>query len=280
MSHVRSRTRSVPSPRPSISAPAREPNLGDYLVLARRYWIVLTAVVALSVTVGSGIFYTSAPRYKARTDVVVIATSDITSPGKVSSDVSIDSAVQILLSDRVLGVTARSLDYPGRSTGLMTDMTISPLINSRILRLYVTSPTPQQAYDAVTLLVKNFMDVRQEALLTDQKSEATALQAQLKSIESALQQPYAAVVLPDQYSTTTNRDLASERSRLQSALISLDVNVPDPGYISHAATLPSDPVRSGGFIVAGSSVAVGLLLGFAVAAGLDRRRRHRPATDR
>lgn len=251
----------------------REPHLGDYLALIRRYWQVITVILLVALISGMAIHLSSPARYKARIDVVVIASSLVTSPSNVSSDVSIDSAVQILLSDRVLGETARAVDYPGRSSGLLTDMTISPLINSRILRLYVTSPTPEMAYRAVTLLVQNFLEVRQAALLTDRNIATTAIQAQLKSLQTVLDQPLSSLPLNGRDPIQTNRELVAEQNRLQTQLISLTVNNPAPGYISHEATLPTNTVRSGGYIVMGSAASIGLLLGCFAAAILERRRR-------
>lgn len=276
MTLVRTRAASAPSPRLPDPLRSREPHVGDYMVLLRRYWLVIAVAVALAMLIGISVHISSPARYKARIDVVVIATSEVTSPTAVSSDVSIDSAVQILLSDRVLGETARALDYPGRSSGLLTDMTISPLINSRILQLYVTSPTPQMAYDAVTLLVQNFLDVRKEALLTDEKNAAATIQAQLASIQTALEQPISSAALTSSKPEPSNRELVAEQNRLQTQLISLSVNPPAPGYISHQAQMPNNTIRSGGYIVMASAASAGLLLGCAAAAALDRRRRGQP----
>lgn len=263
---------SAPAPPYAEPRGPREPHLGDYLALLRRYWQVIAVALLVALLSGTAIHLSSPARYKARIDVVVIASSLVTSPTNVSADVSIDSAVQILLSDRVLGETARALDYPGRSSGLLTDMTISPLINSRILRLYVTSPTPEMAYSAVTLLVQNFLEVRQAALLTDRDNATTAIQAQLTSLQAALDLPLSSSPLNRRDPTQTNRELVAEQNRLQTQLISLTVNNPAPGYISHEATLPTNTVRSGGYIVMGSAAGVGLLLGCFTAAILDRRR--------
>lgn len=258
-----------------IVVPARRSEQGNpvstdldllyYLNFLKRNWRLITASVIIAVLLGAALFLNTTPKYRARSDVVVVAITDLTMDGKKASDVSIDSAVQVLLSDQVLGETARSLDYPGHSSGLLADTDISPLINSRILRIYVSSPTPKMAYEAVTLLTRNFLAVRLKSLMDHEKVRSAALKAQLAQLDVSLA---AARNGPANTATTRNntvRLLTQQQATLQTELIALSISVAEPGYISHTAEFPTTASRPRGMIFAGSSLAVGLLLGCAVA---------------
>jgi hypothetical protein len=217
---------------------------------------------------------TTTPKFTTRIDIVVVAISDLALTGKKSADVSIDSAVQVLLSDQVLGKTARDLQYPGRSSGLLDDMNISPLINSRILRIYVSSETRGQAQNAATTLAKNFLASRQKALEDAQAARSGAIKAQLDSISVSLAQISNSIALHDTSSAETAKALTIQRGDLQTELTALSVNKPEAGYISHAPELPATSARAGATVYAGSSLAIGLLLGAATASLRDRRKRN------
>lgn len=267
--------------RPTLRWPERRSASDDrdlryYVDFVRTNWGTIVTAVVIAMVLGTALFLNTTPKYRARTDVVVVAISDLTSEGKKASDVSIDSAVQVLLSDQVLGETARALNYPNRSSGLIEDMDISPLINSRILRIYVSSPTPELAHDAVTLLTENFLAARLSALQNNEGARAATLKAQLSQLQVSLD---AARALPDTVGTTANDTislLTEQQASLQTELIALSVSAAEPGYVSHAAELPVLSARPRGMVFAGSALAVGLLAGCTTATVLTRRHpRHR-----
>lgn len=265
---MRNAVRDRAETRPQATLPTSGPHILDYVFFVRHHWIRMLVVILVCLVAGLGLYFITTPKYKARTDVVVVAVSDLSLTGKNAADVSIDSAVQVLLSDRVLGETARELNYPGRSSGLLNDMTISPLINSRILRIYVSSTTPKRAYDAVTLLAKNFLDARQSSLEQASTTRVATIEAQLKSIEIEL----AGVDADASHRLLdSTKSLTEQQNRLQTELIAITVNTPEPGYISHTAEMPTMSARSGLTVYAGSSLAIGLILACLVARTTDSR---------
>ncbi|WP_269938253.1 Wzz/FepE/Etk N-terminal domain-containing protein [Arthrobacter sp. HY1533] len=239
----------------------RELQFGDYVQFVRAHWAIIGSALVASLLVGIAVQLVLPPQYRARTDIAVVATTNLAKAGKVPRDVSIDSAVQVLLSDQVLGKTARETNYPGRSSGLLDDLTISPLINSRILQLNVSSQTPQQALDAVTVLARNFLDARQESLNAAQEARISAIKAQLATVTASLDRPTPTDPQQAVGSESSNPALTRLQSDLQAELIALTVIDPDPGYITHAGTLPTSGTRPGFVISLASSAAVGLLLG-------------------
>ncbi|WP_162148846.1 hypothetical protein [Arthrobacter sp. H20] len=238
------------------------------------------SVLAASLTVGLMVFFGSEPRYTARTDVVVLAVSDLAGEASRPADVSIDSAVQVLLSDRVLGETARSLSYPGRSSGLLEDMTISPIINSRILRIYVSALQPDEAHNAVNALAERFLEARRSSLLAADNVRARSIQAQIDSVDLSLEQLSNNVLLTDENATESTAELATERVDLETELTALSVNELEPGYISHIDAVPTKSNRAGLPVYTASSAALGLVIAVFLDAVLRRwspigRRAHR-----
>lgn len=258
----------LPIQEPSPSAGFQS---GYRIKFIRRHWVLFLVATAISFTVGLTVHYQSAPLYTARTDVVVLAVSDLATENSRPADVSIDSAVQVLLSDRVLGETARSLEYPGRSSGLLNDMTISPIVNSRILRIYVSSLDPEVAYTAVNTLAEDFLTARRVSLLAADNRRSESIQAQIKSIDLSLEQLNNSVFLTDDSATDSTAELTAERAALDTELAAIAVNVLEPGYISHIDPVPTDSGRTGLPIFAASSVALGVALAALFGVWRDRR---------
>lgn len=263
------------------SSPPRQKSrnlyVSDYVQFVRAHWRLIAAVFLMCLVAGMAAQFMVPAKFKARTDIVVVATTNLTTEGKDTQDVSIDSAVQVLLSDRVLGKTARELNYPGRSSGLLEDLSISPLINSRILQLNVAAQTPEQALAAVSLLARNFMDARQKSMNIAQEAQIQAIGAQLKAVTASLANPTATGQLQGASLDGSNRALTQLQSDLQAELISLSVIEPAAGYIAHAGTLPTSSTRPGFVISFASSAAVGLLLGCLAAYASRFRRTHAAA---
>lgn len=217
-----------------------------------------------------GFFYLLSPaKYSARVDVVVVA---VTSPSQSISerDISIDSAVQILYSDAVLGQTARALQYPGRSRALLDDLTISPLINSRLLRLSVANEQAQLAYDAVNLLTQNFLAERRVRL----ENLAEVRRGELESHIQALRNQIADLQ-NQQFSESEERELsrqlADQITDLEFAVAAIDTIPPEPGFISREAVMPTVASRPPATVYFASSMALAIVLSFIVA---PNRRSH------
>lgn len=214
-------------------------------------------------SMGTVAYLLSPAKYSARIDVVVVA---ITSPSQSISerDISIDSAVQILYSDAVLGETARQLNYPGRSTGLLDELTISPLINSRLLRIYVANEDPQLAYAAVNLLAQNFLDerrIRLENLGEVRRGELESHTNALRNQIAQLQNQQGSEV----DSRQLRRQLSDQITDMEFAVAAIDTIPPEPGFISREAIMPTVATRAPWSVYFASSLALAVVLSFIVA---------------
>ena len=259
----------VSEPLTQAKTPARPRSLQGYTALVRHNWLTSVAVMAASLAIGLGFHFTSEAEYTARTDVVVVAVSDLTLNGERTVDVSIDSAVQLLLSDRVLGQTARSLNYPGGVAGLRKDVTVSPIINSRILQLFVSAPEARIAHGAVSALADNFLKMRRDSLTAAAKDRAKTIAAQQAVLKRSIETGVAINDGPD--ADFDIGKLNRERVQLEAELTALNIHEPDPGYISKAAVIPESAQRQGLLVRLGSALAAGMT----VACGLAALKHHR-----
>ncbi|WP_421015335.1 hypothetical protein [Glutamicibacter creatinolyticus] len=212
---------------------------------------------------GSAFYLMQPAKYSAQVDVVVVA---VTSSSQVAADrdVSIDSAVQILYSDAVVGKTARELEYPGRSSGLLRELAISPIINSRILRLYVSNTDPQLAYRAVKLLSANFLEERLTRLESLEESRREELQAHIKVLRTEAQEQQIEDI-PISERREALAESSEQISELEFALSAIDTIPPDPGFISRQAAVPDTAARPPVTVYFTSSLALAIVLSFIVA---------------
>lgn len=213
-------------------------------------------IVALSAAGSTGLFWAQPAEYSARIDIVVITVTGSVELA-TARDMSIDSAVQILYSDKVLGKTARTLDYPGRSSGLLDDLTIEPLINSRLLEVRITHEDAQLAFDAVNLLTQNFLDARNERLLESSAALRDTLQQQVQAIDSELTTLNRSSI-PNLQRRQVALELSQQRSEAQATISAIDILPPSPGFISRQAIFPKTAERSGAEIFTASGLALAL----------------------
>lgn len=249
--------------------------------LVRRQWRWFVTIVALSLVTGVGLFYSMEPEYTARADLVVIAGGEVPAPSAsespqvsvVSSNVSMDSVAHLLLSDRVVGHVARSINYPGGKEQLRNDIQISPVINSRIFRIFIRNSSAKVALKAASGLAERLFEQRLQSLTEETAGHKIQLQALLGAIDQEMKKP--SLIRPDvrdeDSGTLEESELLTHRQEIISQLASLSVNSPEAGYILRPAELPKRSSRSGFFVFFGSALAIGAVTASAACSWRERR---------
>lgn len=265
------------APAPAPPAPTGEPTLKDYGNFLRRHRLLLTIGLSVGLTAGLFLHYSQPLRYTSTAHVVIVATSLSANDGG-SSDVSIDSALQLLRSDQVVGYAAREVGYPGGPTQLNADLTARPIVHSRIVRLSVSAPQPALAERAVTITLDRFLDVRGDGLVRTTNARSAAVAAELEVVEAELDRRYGQgtpdedeeqLAEENQLELAGMADLVTLRAQLHGELAALSISEPNPGYLSRPPTEPSGGFRSGLAITLSSTSTMGLLA--AVGIGVWRR---------
>lgn len=203
------------------------------------------------------------PRYEARTDVVVAAIPAFTTQ-KTVADLSIDSAVRLLTSDQVLGETARELDYPGGSAGLVADLTISPVVNSRILELYVRNEDSQLALGAVERLTDGLLAARTDRLEREAETRRNEIGARLAAIDDELES-----ISSGNGATTLGKPdvtrLVEEQTALEGERVGISTLPTESGFLSRFPQVSSSPKRPYAPVYIGSGLAIGLCAAWLIA---------------
>lgn len=264
-----------------------------YAAFVVRYRWLLVLGLVLGLGTGVALHFAQPVRYTSTAHMVIVATT-VSSAEDSASDVSIDSALQLLRSDQVLGHVAQEMNYPGGATALTRDLTTRPIINSRIVRLSVTALDPDVAQQATTLTAERFFDVREEGLYRAAGRRAGAASDELDVVEAELDRRYGQEstgeitaedleeLLDDAplLGPAAVTDLVALRAQLHGELAAFSISEPNAGYLSRPATRSGQGARSG-LAIRGTSATVLGLLGAVGAAALHGRlatdpRRPRP----
>lgn len=233
--------------------------IGRWFRSPRRTIACLVCVLGIT----SVLYWLQQPRFEARSDVVIVAIPSFSIQGTLT-DISVDSAVRLLTSDRVLGTTARALDYPGGSSGLLDDLIISPVVNSRILRLYVRSEDSKLALNAVQKLSSELLNARSERLERSSEMRLEEIRVRLAVIDSELE----AVTLGDEIAAREEIDVAAlvdERTALEGERAGIEALPTEAGFIARAAEVAASPRRPYAPVFIGSGLAVGFCLSWVIA---------------
>lgn len=268
----------APAPPPAAAGDA-SPTVTSYADFVRRYRLLLAGAVVLGLLTGALAHLAKPLQFTSTADMVIVATAVVEADG-TERDVSIDSALQLLRSDRVIGHVARELDYPGGATGLDGDVITRPVINSRIVRLSVAAPDPELAQRSTSALVDRFFELRQQGLLSSARGRAQAVDSELAAVELELAHLYGLVT--DAQVATSGDDAESAgaaarptvdvgtlvrlRAQLHGEQASLALVDPNPGYLRRPATEPRGGARPGMAITMSSALTLSLLAAVAVGA--------------
>lgn len=259
------------------------PTLGTYTAFVFRYRTLLILSVVAGLTCGLAVHFSSPERYTSTAHMVIVATT-VGDADETQEDVSIDSALQLLRSDQVMGHVARQINYPGGAGSLSDDVATRPVINSRIVRLSVSALDPPTAQRAAAALTDRFFEVRSEALTAAALARIDSVDAELAVVETELAARYQLATEDDlldleepvgeEVSDATGiRSLVTRRAQLHGERAFLEISAPNAGYLSRPATEPGGGSRTG-LAITVSSVTTLILL---AAIGLAALHQMRPA---
>lgn len=266
----------IASPPPTFTTADDGPTLHSYVSFVYRYRWMMVVFLLTGVVAGMTVHLTKPVRYTSTAHMVIVATT-ASGSSSTGSDLSIDSAIQLLRSDEVLGRAAQAVGYPGGTTALKVDLTTRPIVNSRIVRVSVSALDPADARFATSAVVEEFYQIRAVALRQAAEDRSAAVSAEIDVVEDELAQRYG--LLPQQDATPQELDqiviprdvggiapLATRRAQLHGELAALAISEAEPGYPSRPATEPQQGQRSGTTITVASAVTLSMLTAVGMAA--------------
>lgn len=271
------------------------PSLQTYARFVYAYHRILILGLVFGMAAGTAVHLAQPVRYTSTAHLVIVAT-EVSGVSDNASDVSIDSALQLLRSDQVVGEAARAIGYPGGGAALNDDLALRPIVNSRIVRLSVAALDPELAQKAAEAMTDRFFTVRAEGLRRTATQRASTVSLELEVVESELDRRYALDIADEEDPETEEEvdqevdegvelapsgtaELVTLRAQLYGELTAVDIAEHDPGYLSRPPTTPVAGGRSGLAITVSSMATIGVLIATAAAALHSRANKNndRPA---
>jgi capsular polysaccharide biosynthesis protein len=256
--------------------------LADYTgVLRRRGWIAL-ALAGLGALV-SVIYLAVAPaRYQAAADVYVTpnsANQNVVLGSKgTSTAVNMDNEAQIVESNTVAVLAARTLHSGMPPQALLGQVSVSVPANTAVLAITCSAPSPASAAACAQAFARGYLTARHATATNKLAFELTQEQAKAASLESR------SVTLHDQIGRlapgsadraqavlelkTVSAKLDTLRTNISAINASVNTN---PGYIITSAVPPSSAASPQPLLYLPSGLLAGLLAGLAAAFAVDRR---------
>jgi len=121
----------------------------DYLRVLREQWVVVVSVAVLAVIAAGAVGFLRPPEYTAKVTMYVSAqtgdTEDTAYQGSLLSQQRVTSYVEFVNSIRVSGEVIRRLDLPQTPEELAGQITASSALDSVLIDVAVTDPSPERA---------------------------------------------------------------------------------------------------------------------------------------
>jgi uncharacterized protein involved in exopolysaccharide biosynthesis len=249
-----------------VTQPSGLPLWSDYSRFARRYAVLIGALVAIGFVAGVAWSMQAQSTYSATTSIALTPVPKYVTPSTtelVPPEVTIDTDAQLLQSPKVLGAIGAALGTDNDVAAERLSLSASP--NSHVLHVTVKSTSAARAAAAANAAVIALVDVRREtlgALRQDQLSQLQLLVA-TNERELAKEQTTGLVIL-------STDDLFGQIQQLRAGLDELEDARREPVVILESATTPRRPDYANSEVPVVSGAMLGLLAGCIVGAGRDR----------
>jgi capsular polysaccharide biosynthesis protein/Mrp family chromosome partitioning ATPase len=256
--------------------------IGDYLgVLRRRGWLILI-LTAAGLLAAAGYLQVAHKTYTASTLVYVqanAANANQLAGGRTSGAVvNMDNEAQIVQSNSVAAIAARTLHSPLPVRSLLKRVSVSVPANSTVLTVSCSDPVPARAAQCAQAFANGYLTARQATAEGKIASEQAELQSRIAGLLKQAAALHRKMLTERQGSQqrgvdrqtmkTINTTVVSIRKDISAIATSVNTK---PGYIITAAAVPTRPSSPNPLLYLPSGLVAGLILGLAGAFLLDGR---------
>jgi capsular polysaccharide biosynthesis protein len=268
-----------------VDFPANETkSLGEMLSPVRRHFVPFIVVLLLCSVAGLVYVARIPHRYDAKTTVLVTDTGiadTTTGIGSTKSQINLDTEAQIVQSDAVLGQMITNLKLDTDSRSLAKHVAVTVPANTEILSLVVTADTAAEAVREASGVASAYLGNRNSVAATQRDSEIKANDARAADLQDQANKISSQIVSAKNSGNdaartllqATYKRLQTQISAIATASNNLELQVISGGRVLTPATATSSGTNVTRLIGVVSGIAVGLFLGFGLAALLDRLRR-------
>jgi capsular polysaccharide biosynthesis protein len=256
--------------------------LADYTgVLRRRGWIAL-ALAALGALVATIYLAVAPASYEATADVYVTpnsANQNVVLGSKgTSTAVNMDNEAQIVESNTVAVLAARTLHTRLPPQALLGQVTVSVPANTAVLAITCAAPSPGGAAACAQAFARGYLAARHAtaanklaAELTQEEDKAASLESRSVTLHNQIGRLAAGSAAKAQAVLelkTVSAKLDTLRTNISAINASVNTN---PGYVITSAVPPSAAASPKPLLYLPSGLLAGLLAGLVAAFAADRR---------
>ncbi|HEY2553232.1 MAG TPA: Wzz/FepE/Etk N-terminal domain-containing protein [Streptosporangiaceae bacterium] len=256
--------------------------IGDYLgVLRRRGWLILI-LTAVGLLAAAGYLKVAHKTYTASTLVYVqvnAANANQLAGGRTTgAAVNMDNEAQIVQSNSVAAIAAKTLHSPLSLRNLLKQVSVSVPANSTVLSVSCSDPQPAQAAACAQAFANGYLSARQATAEGKIASEQQELQGRITNLlrqENAVHRK----MLTERQGSPIRGENAATMKTIKTTIIALRNDISTistavntrPGYIITAGAVPTRPSSPNPLLYLPSGLVAGLILGLAGAFILDSR---------
>ncbi|NLV54318.1 MAG: polysaccharide biosynthesis tyrosine autokinase [Acidimicrobiales bacterium] len=248
--------------------------LGDYLGIIRRRYVVVGFAVLLCFGLGVAYGLTRPDVYRSRAQVALPASTQNANTQARLADVQTE--LQVIRSDVVAERAAVLM--PGDATGseLLTHLVVEAPTEARVINILYTAADGATAQAGAQAFADAYLQVREQERRDSIEQRSATYQESIDSLEQAIVDAETEMdAAPDdsleERRFESQRDrLADRQAQLNIELAELQAEAVDVGTIITPARLPGQARAQGLGRLIAASLAAGLLLGLGAAVVLDR----------
>lgn len=248
--------------------------LGDYLGIVRRRYLVVGIAVVACLVVGVGYTVTRPDVYRSTAEIALPRVADDQPGAAVQAEVQTELAV--IRSDVVARRAAEALAFDGDARDLTSHLSVEAPPDARVLVISFDADAPEEARAGAGAFADAYLAQKEAEQRARIEARVETYEEQVLALEDgiATQEDILAATDTDSPEHTRAEDA---RDRLANSLIELEREMTlaraepvDGGTIITPARPPRGPEADGLGRVVAASLAAGLLIGLAAAFVLDR----------
>lgn len=256
-------------------------DLGDYVSLVRRRWILVVGCLVAGLLLGSAYFATAQKTYVSTAKVLVGDTGLSTqSVGQrtVNDAINLDTEAQLVKSEVVSTRAADLLDSQLSPVALSRRVSVAVPANTTVMAISFRAGSAAEAQLGAATFAQAYLENRKDAAQAQMDAMVKRLESQIEKTTQDIQDTNVDLAkLAGTKETSDRAFLLARRSTLSSQLSSYNSELAplkgtevDPGETIVEAQLPGRPVDPNPLLVLPASLMAGLIVGLVLAGVRER----------
>jgi capsular exopolysaccharide synthesis family protein len=259
---------------PANQADPTAVELGDYLGIIRRRYIVVGIAVLVCLVLGIGYGLTRPDVYRSTSEIALPAPASEQTPTEKTADVQTELAVT--RSDVVAARAAEQIGGVSDSRNLLDHLAVEAPPDARVLVIVYSASTAEAAQAGARAFADGYIALKEEEQAARIAEQVQTYEARIGALDDGIARQEEAMAAAEDGSNefgTAERnrdDLANQKSDLQQSQADAESQPVDGGTIITPARLPRQPRAKGLGRTVAAALAAGLVLGLGAAFVLDR----------